>query len=130
YKGSSVSLAMPQIFFHDSVDNCLMRNMVSKSSGPLVVSTGVMSSIEAMQDGKLTYYQTMSNNTQFVASYLIAVKSICSSDTTLFGSMPKLIIDLSNLLFAEKPLKESQVKEIRTLLGMSSVTSRLGEMNK
>ncbi|WP_080452545.1 Dot/Icm T4SS effector AnkY/LegA9 [Legionella pneumophila] len=130
YKGSSVSLTMPQIFFHDSVDNCLMRNMVSKSSGPLVVSTGVMSSIEAMQDGKLTYYQTMSNNTQFVASYLIAVKSICSSDTTLFGSMPKLIIDLSNLLFAEKPLKESQMKEIKSLLGMSSVTSRLGEMNK
>lgn len=121
---------MPKLHFHTSLDNGVMRNMVKSSAGNLVVSTGVQSSLEAMQDGKLTYYQTLESNQHFVASYLQAVQSICSSDDSLIGVMPQLIIDLSTVLFAEKPLSSSQMGDAERLLHMSSVPGRLVDVNK
>ncbi|KTD43689.1 Dot/Icm T4SS effector AnkY/LegA9 [Legionella quateirensis] len=130
YHGTSLLQQLPKIHYHQSLDNCLMRHMVAKSTGNLVLSTGVMSAIEAMNDKKLPYYQTLPNNTNFVASYLLAVKDIASNDSSLIGAMPQIIIELSNLLFADKPLSLSQVNRTKDLLSISSVPSRLIETNQ
>jgi hypothetical protein len=107
-----------------------MRKMVAGASSDLVVSTGVMSTLEAMQDRKLPYYQDFYVNVNFVASYLIAVKSIVENDASLFGSMPQMIIDLSNLLFASKPLSQIDLKKTHDLLAISSVKDRLIDTNQ
>jgi hypothetical protein len=117
------------IHFHQSLDNILMRNMVSQSSTQLVLSTGVMSTLELFQDKKLPYYQNLAINEYFIKSYLLAVKSICSSDDTLFGNMPQLIIELSDLLFRKKPLPPGDLKRTQDLLAMDSISMRLTEVN-
>ncbi|KTD20446.1 Ankyrin-repeat containing protein. Substrate of the Dot/Icm secretion system [Legionella lansingensis] len=121
--------SLPQIEYHASLPNPVMRKMVANATGSLVLSTGVTSTLEAMRDSKLTYYQDMSNNTEFVAAYLIAVKSIVSSDSSLFGAMPQMIIDLSDLLFANKPLSKDKMERTRDLLQLSSISSRLISTN-
>ncbi|MBL7479438.1 Dot/Icm T4SS effector AnkY/LegA9 [Legionella bononiensis] len=130
FNGVSGLQELPKIHYHQSLDNGLMRHMVAASTGHLVLSTGVMSALEAMNDKKLPYYQTLPNNTKFVTSYLLAVKDIASSDTSLIGVMPQLIIELSNLLFADKPLSLSQVNRTKDLLSISSVAPRLIEANQ
>ena len=124
------SKSLPAIEYHQSLPNGVMRQTVARSSGDLVLSTGVTSTLEAMRDKKLTYYQDMSNNTEFVAAYLIAVKSMVASDTTLFGAMPKMIIELSNLLFANKPLSRVDMERTHELLEISSISSRLVDTNQ
>ncbi len=121
---------LPQIEYHQSLPNRVMRQAVAHAGGSLVLSTGVTSTLEAMRDKKLPYYQDMSNNTEFVAAYLIAVKSIVSSDVSLFGAMPKMIIELSGLLFADKPMSRMEMERTHDLLELDSISSRLVSANQ
>ncbi|AHE67323.1 Dot/Icm T4SS effector AnkY/LegA9 [Legionella oakridgensis] len=127
---STPKRALPPIVYHQALDNGLMRHMTANASTSLVLSTGVMGTLEAMQDRKLTYYQDLSNNTEFVASYLLAVKSIVASDTALWGAMPQLIIELSQLLFAQKPLKPAEMERTHDLLAISAVSDKLVAANE
>jgi hypothetical protein len=126
----STAQAFPQIEYHQSLPSKVMRQAVAASSSSLVLSTGVTSTLEAMRDQKLTYYQDMSNNEQFVAAYLMAVKSIVANDNDLFGALPEMIIELSNLLFATKPLNRQDMIRTHDLLELSSVNSRLIRANQ
>ena len=121
---------LPAIQYYQSLPNGVMRRMVANTAGSLVLSTGVTSALEAMRDQKLTYYQNMSNNTAFIAAYLVAVNSIVSNDTSLVGAMPQLIMDLSNLLFANKPLSKIDMERTHHLLEMSTVSSKLIATNQ
>lgn len=120
----------PQIEYHQSLPSGVMRKTVADSKSSLVLSTGVTSTLEAMQDGKLTYYQDLSSNIEFVTAYLIAMKSIVSSDRTISGIMPQLIIKLSNLLFASKPLDPLSMEQTNLLIFLSPVRSKLINMNQ
>ena len=126
----AASKPLPAIEYHQSLPNGVMRQTVAHANGSLVLSTGVTSTLEAMRDKKLPYYQDMDNNTEFVAAYLIAVKSMVSSDTSLFGAMPQMIIELSNLLFANKPLSRMDMERTDTLLKLDSINSRLVNTNQ
>lgn len=121
---------LPAIQYHQTLPNGVMRRSVANSAGSLVLSTGVTSTLEAMQDGKLPYYQNMSNNIKFVAAYLLAVKSIVASDSSMFGAMPQMIIELSSLLFADKPLNKIDMARTHELLEIDSINSRLISTNK
>lgn len=124
------SMPFPTVEYHQSVPNGVMRQMVAHSNTSLVLSTGVTSTLEVMRDKKLPYYQDMDNNTQFVAAYLIAVKSMIADDATLFGELPQMIIELSGLLFADKPLSKTDMERTDSLLKLSSVNSRLVGANQ
>ncbi|HHF7366054.1 TPA: Dot/Icm T4SS effector AnkY/LegA9 [Legionella bozemanae] len=126
----TTSKPLPAIEYHQSLPSGVMRQTVAHSTSSLVLSTGVTSTLEAMRDKKLPYYQDMDNNTQFVAAYLIAVKSLVSSDTSLFGALPGMIIELSDLLFADKPLSRKDMERTDTLLKLDSVNSRLVSANQ
>ncbi|MCP0913430.1 MULTISPECIES: Dot/Icm T4SS effector AnkY/LegA9 [Legionella] len=121
---------LPQIKYHQSLPNHVMRKAVANADGSLVLSTGVTSTLEAMRDSKLTYYQDMDNNQEFVAAYLLAVKSMITSDDSLFGALPQLIIELSHLLFASKPLNKVDAERTRDLLQISLVNSKLIRANQ
>lgn len=127
---STTTSQVPTIFYHNSVPNPIMRRMVANVTGNLVLSTGVTSTIEAMRDEKLTFNQDLSVNERFMISYLLAVKDIATSDVGLIGAMPQLIIELSALLFAPKPLSRAEMIRTRDLLGMSTVCSRLIAVNQ
>lgn len=116
---------IPTIQYYNSLQYPIMRRMTANASGSLVVSTGVTSTLEAMQDEKLPFYQDLSCNEEFIVSYLMAVKAIASSDSSLVGCMPQLIIELSKLLFAPKPLSNSDMARTSDLLRMSTVSQRL-----
>lgn len=124
------SKPFPQIEYHQSLPNGVMRQTVADATGPLVLSTGVTSTLEAFQDGKLPYYQDMSANTAFVLAYLVAVKSIVSNDSSLSGVMPQMIMELSNLLFSNKPLSSKDMNRTHDLLEIPSVTLRLINTNR
>ncbi|CEK09589.1 Dot/Icm T4SS effector AnkY/LegA9 [Legionella hackeliae] len=128
------SQKFPQITYYDSLQNGVMRRMASQASSNLVLSTGSLSTLEVLHDGKLPFYQRYSEsftlNDEFVASWAIAVKSMVADDTSLFGAMPDLIIELSDLLFAYKPLSKQQMERTNDLLSMSSVSSRLISYNQ
>lgn len=126
----TTQINLPPIEYHQSLPNGVMRHMVANASGSLVLSTGTTSTLEAMRDKKLPYYQDQTNNEEFVASYLLAVKSIAASDTTLVGAMPQFIVELSSLLFAHKPLSKMQMERTHDLLVMSSLSSRLIAANQ
>jgi hypothetical protein len=119
---------LPDIFFHNSLENSIMRQM-AKKSGKLVVSTGINSTIEVLRDEKLPFYQVLENNSAFIASYLLAVQSICSSDATLVGAMPAMVIELSELLFAKKPLSSPSLTRLQDLLAIHSVSDKLADTN-
>lgn len=124
------SKPLPAIEYHKSLPNGVMRQTVAHANSSLILSTGVTSTLEAMRDQKLPYYQDMDNNTEFVAAYLIAVKSMVSSDASLFGIIPQMIIELSSLLFANKPLSRMDMERTDTLLKLSSINSRLVNTNQ
>jgi hypothetical protein len=120
----------PKIHFHQSIPNGLMRRLVVGSTGNLVLSTGVMSTLEVMHDKKLPFYQNTASTAVFEASYLLAVRSLISSRTSLEDGMSHLIIDLSMLLFASKPLTENQMIRTRELLDTPSVSTSLIATNQ
>jgi len=121
---------LPPIQYYQSLPNGVMRRMMANTTGSLVLTTGTTSTLEAMRDNKLPYYQNMYNNAEFVAAYLTAVKTIISSDTSLVGCMPGLIMDLSNLLFASKPLSKIDMERTHALLEMPSVCLNLVATNQ
>jgi hypothetical protein len=126
----ATSKPLPTIECHKSLPNGVMRQAVANANSSLVLSTGVTSTLEVMQDKKLPYYQDLDNNMEFVTAYLIAVKSIVSSDKSLFGTMPQMIIELSCLLFANKPLSRVDMERTDTLLKLNPVNSKLVNMNQ
>lgn len=119
---------VPKIDFHQSLENPEMRKMLAGSHSDLVLSTGVMSAIEAMNENKLPYYQDFSENVEFVKSYLNAVKSICASDASIVNA--PWIITLSEILFASKPLHGSQMTQVSDLMGQPSIKHQLIHVNK
>ncbi|WED43344.1 Dot/Icm T4SS effector AnkY/LegA9 [Legionella cardiaca] len=122
---------LPQIEYHQSLPNTVMRKMVADSTGALVLSTGVTSTLEAMQDKKLTYYQDLEGtNAEFVAAYLHAVKSIAASDSSLIGCLPQMLMELSNLLFAAKPLSKTDMEQTQSLLAISVLSSKMIAVNQ
>ncbi len=124
--------ASAQITIHVSLDYPVMRRMSKHATGNLVVSTGVNSTIEALQDGKLTYYQVLPINEPFVTSYLKSVESICSSDLSATTSSETLsmTVRLSKLLFANKPLSQPDFESTQKLLADNTVTSTLITANQ
>lgn len=121
---------IPNIAYYSSLPYAVMRATVANAKGSLVVATGVMSTLEAMRDDKLPFYQCSSVNEHFVDDYLSAVSSIISSDSSLFGVLPNLIIELSKLLFAEKPLPFQSLKKTQELLSIAPVVSHLKQSNQ
>lgn len=121
---------LPQIDYHLSLPNHVMRNMLANSAGLLVLSTGSSSTLEAMKEGKLAYYQDIANNGEFVASCLIAIKSIAANDNSLAAPMVEMIIELSSLLFAPKPLSKENINRTQALLQMPAVSSGLARINQ
>ncbi|MGC1183133.1 Dot/Icm T4SS effector AnkY/LegA9 [Legionella sp.] len=126
----ATSKPLPAIEYHQSLSHGVMRQTVAHANSSLILSTGVTSTLEAMRDKKLPYYQDMNANTEFVAAYLIAVKSMVSNDTSLFGEMPQMIIELSGLLFANKPLSRMDMNRTDFLLKLDSINSKLVNMNQ
>lgn len=126
----TTSKPLPAIEYHQSLPNGVMRQMVAQANSSLVLSTGVTSTLEVMRDNKLPYYQDLDSNSEFVTAYLIAVKSMVSSDASLFGVMPQMIIELSSLLFANKPLSKMDMERTDTLLKLDSIYSRLVSTNQ
>lgn len=55
---------------------------------------------------------------------------LVSSDTSLFGAMPQMIIELSGLLFANKPLNRMDMERTDTLLKLNAINSRLVSTNQ
>lgn len=121
---------LPTIEYHQSLPYGVMRQTVAHANSSLILSTGVTSTLEAMRDKKLAYYQDMDVNTEFVAAYLIAVKSMVSGDPSLFGAMPQMIIELSSLLFAKKPLSRTDMERTDALLKLDSINSILVHTNQ
>ncbi|MDP3267696.1 MAG: ankyrin repeat domain-containing protein [Legionella sp.] len=124
------SKSLPNIEYHQSLPKGVMRQTVAQANSTLVLSTGVISTLEAIRDKKLPFYQYIDINNNFVASYLIAVKSAVSNDNSLFGAMPQMIIELSELLFADKPLSRMDIERADTLLKLDSISSRLINTNQ
>ena len=127
---SSSTAVCPHIIHYESVSNKVMRHLVSQSHGELVISTGVMSTIEAMQDAKLSYYEDMDINIYFVKAYLSAVEASCKKDDSLTVENSSWITELSRLLFDKKPLENTQYIRIQELLLMTEVSQRLITINK
>lgn len=127
---STPKRSLPPIRYFQSLSNGDMRHAMANTGGVLVASTGVNSTLEAMRDKKLTYYQDMAHNVEFVSAYLLAVESIVSDDQSFTGLMPQLVIELSSLLFANKPLVKKDMERTHELLQMSSVCSKLTTTNQ
>jgi hypothetical protein len=121
---------LPTIHYHQSLPNDVMRGLVANSPGSLILSTGILSTLEAMQDRKLTYYQDLPNNVQFVMAYLVAIKSIVANDSSLAGVLPQMIIELSDLLFASKPLNQKDMARTQDLLRIPSLVSHVIATNQ
>lgn len=119
---------LPTITFYPSLDNLTMRHAVVGSSR-LVGSTGVMSTIEAMHDGKLPYYQYMDHNENFSASYLDSVRRVIGNRGYLAGKISGMIIALAQLLFRQKPLEQSDSSDLQRFLRLDSVSDELVDIN-
>lgn len=105
---------IPQITYHESLPNHVMRNMTAKASGNLVISTGVNSALEAMQDGKLTYYEYSTENENFITSFLGAIRNLTTQRDHF--TVSRKVIDLATLLFAQKPLSNIHALRAKALL--------------
>jgi hypothetical protein len=118
------------IQFHHSLPYPVLRKLVASGTAVLTATTGVASTLEAMQDRKLTYYQDSQDNALFVSSYLIAIKSIVMDDFLFKDNMPQMIIELTCLLFAEKPFNSKDLERTRALLNRQDLTSKTIEANQ
>lgn len=118
------------ISFIPSLASALMRKAMVNSKGPLVATTGVMSTLEAMRDNKLPFYQDLTTNERFVSAYIIALRSLCSSEGQLAEPMLGFVIELSNLLFAPKPLPTLEMCRAQALLRRAPVITNLLAANQ
>jgi hypothetical protein len=119
---------LPTIQYYQSLPNHVMRRMVAETSSPLVVSTGVISTLEAMQDGKLTFYQDLKINESFVTTYLAAVNDLISADPN--NDSLVVVFELSGFLFAPKPLSKPDMKRMATLLQDKEASNELIGFNQ
>lgn len=121
---------LPEIEFYESLDNPLMRRMVANTSTTMVISTGITSTLEAMRDQKLCFYQNMATNRHFISSYLSAVQAIANTSLPAATIMAQQIIELSALLFAPKPLTVIELKRTAELMRAPKVSSKLIKFNQ
>lgn len=119
----------PKITCYKSLDNYSMRKIASNAACDLVLSTGTMSTLEIMHDKKIPFYQNRKINAPFVISYLAAVRSLTSNDSSLTACMIDLIIELSDILFTPKPLQEEQMQRASSLLAMEPLRKKLVQTN-
>jgi ankyrin repeat protein len=84
-----------------------------------------MSTLEAMQCGKLPYYQTMEQNEEFVTTFLTAIKSIVTE-----SPHSTAIIQFVTLLFSSKPYRDDQLNRTKNYLQNQSLCSSLAAANK
>lgn len=113
-----------------SLNASVMRKTMANAKGPLVATTGVMSTLEAMRDNKLPFYQDMSGNAHFVAAYLLAVRSICKNKDSVEEPLFGFVVELSDLLFAPKPLPNVSLVRAQDILRKAPVVSRLRAVNQ
>ncbi|GGI88272.1 Dot/Icm T4SS effector AnkY/LegA9 [Legionella impletisoli] len=116
------------ITYHQTLSNVTMRHMAAQSHR-VVVSMGVMSTLEAFRDDKLPFYHFNSNIT-FAKSYLLAVQSLCRAMDASENKMSQLIFSLAGYLFSIKPLKPSQLNQLRSLLAIEPVSEGLVRVNQ
>lgn len=128
--GMLPSKNMPVCFFQGSLQQILMRNMIVQSSGSVVASTGIMSTIEAMRDGKLTFYQDLDNNEGFVKNYLDSMNDFCRHSISSTIAIQRMMIELTILLFKSKPLNNADLNRTKQLLSMRPLTSSLVKANE
>jgi len=102
-----------------SVDNQAMRQWIHHS-GSTVLMTGVMSTLEAMYEGKLVFYDYQEHNLIFVQSVIDAVSSL---STRLDNERAQQVRRLNTLLFSQKPLRECCFEELTQLRENQLVTT-------
>jgi hypothetical protein len=119
---------IPTVHFYPSLNNLTMRHIVQKGS-LLVGTTGVMSALETMHDGKLPYYQYFRSNRDFVSSYLDAVHSAVGNRSYLERNVSEMVIALAQILFKPKPLCSNSSLELEKLLRKQTVTNELIAVN-
>ncbi len=118
----------PHIDYVETISNNLMRHLIVNSSPLLVLTTGIASTLEALRDKKLVYYQRIDNTQAFVDAYLLAIKDIILADA--LPGMAGFIIQLSEILFAEKPLYPEDVSALYELLNIKGVSAQLIDANQ
>lgn len=120
----------PQIECYQAVSYRVMRSLVAGTAKSLVLSTGTGSVLEAMFDGKLTYYQNLDINIDFARSYLTALEDILKLDSALDESLITSIFNLAVLLFAAKPLLKEEMELAHALLNTPEVEKALIATNQ
>lgn len=113
----------PTITCYTSLEYNVMRQIGARSQPKLTLTTGICSTLELMWDSKVTYVQDLPCNKAFIFSYLIALKAVVRNDTSL-------IIELSELLFAPKPLLPKQLQRAQILLKTPEIVEGLIVVNK
>lgn len=122
--------SLPSISFFHSLSYCKMRQLGAYSER-LAASTGTMSTLELMQDRKLTYYQYQDKNYHFVLSYLTEVRASCLSlDLCKDKRQQVEIIELAHYLFSKKPLALDDKMQLAALLKEERVGNNLIEVNQ
>ncbi|KTD50224.1 Ankyrin-repeat containing protein, substrate of the Dot/Icm secretion system [Legionella quinlivanii] len=105
------------IHHHAIVENKLMRQLMSHSSGDLIVTTGTQSTLEAFVDQKLPFYQYTEHNADFVDSYLETLRSLLLLRMSDSPQTRKIVILFAELLFAAKPLENADSEYLKSCLG-------------
>jgi hypothetical protein len=121
---------LPKIHYHQSLPNHVMRRLIAEADTPLVVSTGVTSTLEVMQEGKLCFYQALRINENFVMAYLSALHNLLIQDQNLLGPFANKIFGLGSLLFFRKPLPKEILNTLAKLLDMDDVREQLIAINR
>jgi len=130
YAIQSAMITPASINFFETLDNSVMRRMVANASTSLVISTGVTSTLEAMRDRKLCYYQNMMINRHFISAYLSELRSLISISLPIADALAEQIIELSLLLFAPKPLSSMEMTRTSDLLDSTQVCEKMTDFNQ
>lgn len=102
-----------------TVSNHDMRRLIKGAVSPLVVTTGTISTIEAMSDGKLSFYDYRGLNTGFVVNMIEAVRALNDN------SRGEDITQLGMLLLGPKPLAPLHLDKTKELLSIQDVREGL-----
>ncbi|WP_112220257.1 Dot/Icm T4SS effector AnkY/LegA9 [Legionella quinlivanii] len=117
------------IHHHATVKNQLMRQLMSQSTGDLIVTTGTQSTLEAFVDQKLPFYQYTLHNADFVDSYLETLKSLVALRLSASPQASQIMIRFAELLFAEKPLGQADRKYLKTCIEKPSLCRVMQKAN-
>lgn len=128
-KGSTVR-AGDQIAFtqRKQLSNQVLRHAMARSQ-LLVGATGVNFLQEALIDGKIPYYQAVSNNQGFIDSYLASLKGLMMADSNTPISLKQEVLQLAAILMAEKPLSAVAHAKAKSGLGNDALVTKLSAMN-